>query len=288
MTSSVAKRIMVLLFLMTMVLSVTAYADGPIEILAVDQSTGTGTLLGRVLVDNVKQPGFVNSNGDANAAVGTIQFHGYVGNFYVYLDGTASTGSGGALLTLSGNVQYNATGGDNIILEILDTGLAAPSPTVTLTSTVSGYAYSTNSQTPTGDLPGSASSISFNSWIDAANDVPAFGSATTGGVTTLNASVLTIPASAANGVSQQFTSGGFSGSAASASPVDLSGVNPANGYSMFSQVAINFTGSGGVADFTLTADPPSTPGTPIPEPTSLLLLGSSLLGVAVLRGRKRS
>jgi len=275
---------MVLLFLMTMFLSVTAYADGPIEILAVDQSTGTGTLLGRVFVDNVKQPGMINSNGDANPAVGTIQFHGYVGNFYVYLDGTASTGSGGALLTLSGNVQYNATGGDNIILEIADTGLAAPSPTVTLTSSVSGYAYSTNTPTTTGDLPASASSITFNSWLDAANDVPAFGPATTAGATALNASVLTIPASAANGVSQQFTAGGFSG--AVATPVDLSSVNPANGYSMFSQVAINFTGSGGIADFTLTADPPPTPGNPIPEPTSLLLLGSSLLGVAVLRGKK--
>jgi len=271
MTSSVVKRITVLLFVITMFLSVTAYADGPIEILAVDQSTGTGTLLGRVFVDNVKQPGIVNMNGDLNTTgVGTIQWHGTVGKFYVYLDGTTSTGSGGTALTLAGDVQYQGTGGDNIILEIVDTGLTPPSPTVTLSNFLGGYYYPTNTLTGGGAFPSSANLITFDSFLDAANSVPAFGTtASTGGAVTLSASALNIPGT-------NFIAG----------TADLSAVS---NYSLTSRVAMDFTGSGGEANFSWAADTsPASAGTSVPEPTSLLLLGSSLLGVGVLQRKKRS
>jgi hypothetical protein len=55
-----------------------------------------------------------------------------------------------------------------------------------------------------------------------------------------------------------------------------------------SKATVNFSGLGGVADFSLTAS--DAAGTPpsAPEPTPLLLLGSGLLGLGVLQRRKHA
>lgn len=60
-------------------------------------------------------------------------------------------------------------------------------------------------------------------------------------------------------------------------------------YTQRSQAAIAFTGAGGQANFTFVSivDPPKTQTpSPLPEPLSLLLLGSGLIGLGLLRSKR--
>jgi hypothetical protein len=278
MTTSLGTRIAVLLFVLMTFFSARAqaYTGSTFRLRIQDPTTG----LGRVITDNVSL-GIGNTSGDGNSAAGTIHFTGYVGNFNVTINATSAVGSdGGGVLTLSGRVAYNSIGPDTIVISLEDTWYAAPAPTVTFNGIAGGYNSTTNTVTPAGDLPTSATSIDLQSWLDVAGDVPAYGN--NSGATILNPATLTIPSTPYTN-DQVFASPTFSGTTA-LQPVDLSNVG-ANGYSIYSQATVAFTGAGGVADFTLIGQDP--PDNRLPEPTSLMLLGSALLGLGLLRMKKQ-
>jgi hypothetical protein len=270
MTSRLTMRITVSLFVLMTFFTVRAQADqGTTFRLRIDDlSTGVS----RVITDN--QGTVFGDWNNGPTPTGTIHFAGYIGSSaFVTINATSGTGSdGGGSLTLNGSVLYETTGSDVITISVEDSGYTAPAPAVNFVSTVAW-----------GDLPTTATSISLNSWLDAANNVPIFGANTAG--VALARSAIVIPTDAPSVLSedsQQFT-GTFAPLPASAGvAADLSGVNPSNGYSIISQVAVTFNGNGGQADFSLTAaDGPLSQS--VPEPTSLLLLGSALLGFGIFR-----
>jgi len=260
------------LLLVLLVFSTMAHADG-LKVIILDTGTGAQT----VVTDNVAYPlPALNLYGDTNGALGTIQFAGSTGNFFVTLVASGSTVPGAGVLTLSANVQFQSTGSDQIIIAVEDTGNTAPSSTASLVDTVGGYSSSSNTVTATGDLTSGATSISLQSWIDATGALPAFGpSAHCNSGCTGSAA---IPGTAADTTGSSFTTSGFSGTS-STLVNDLSTSTP---FSMISKVTVNFSG-GGAADFTLTASDPD----PVPEPTSLMLLGSALLAAGVFKRKKQ-
>jgi len=280
MIRSLGIRIGVLLFVMlTFSTMAHAYQGSTFRLLIEDSATQVE----RVITDNATL-GRLNVNGDTNSALGVIQFGGYVGNFYVTIDATSTKGArGGGVLTLSANVAYQSSGNDQILIAVEDTGYVAPSlitPLATFTDTVGGYNSSTNTVTPSGALPSSATSISLQSWFDVAGHLPpAFGN--NSGPEQLQP--LTIPGTATNINSQRFMSNTFSSPATGVQVKNL-----LTGYTLASEVAVNYTGAGGTTDFSLTAaETPGTTSVPVPEPTSLMLLGSALLVLKVVRRKKQ-
>lgn len=269
MTSRLTMRITVSLFVLMTFFTVRAQADqgATFQLRIDDLSTGVS----RVITDNMGSVFGDWNNGPT--PTGTIHFAGYIGSSaFVTINATSGTGSdGGGSLTLNGSVLYETTGNDVITISVEDSGYTAPAPAVNFVSTVAW-----------GDLPTTATSISLNSWLDAANNVPSFG-ADTAGVALVKPPIVipSDPSSILSEDSQQFT-GTFAPLPASAGvTANLSGVTSI-GYSILSQVAVTFNGNGGQADFSLTAaDGPLSQS--VPEPTSLLLLGSALLGFGIFR-----
>jgi len=236
--------------------------------------------LTRVITDNQVLGGIANTSGDkANTTLGTIQTIAQVtGAFAVTLTATSTTGpDGGAILTLNAtNVIFNSTATPSathtLMIGLEDTGFSAPGG--------NPGAMVTFQQSSTGNMPGSASEIDFNSWLDVAGAMPNLGTNTAPTIRSLSFPVNTTDP----GNYLDFTTPGSLTGATSTGPVDLSSV-PQTGYSLFSEALVTFNGSGGNTNFTLTASD-SVPQNNLPEPTSLVLLGSALLGYGVFL-RKR-
>jgi len=259
-----------------------AYQLNSFRVRIEDANTGVG----RVLTDNATL-GSLNSSGDENATTGTIDFSGSLENFVVNIQATSTTanpdGSGGGILTLSGKVNYTGTTNAQIMITLEDNSYTAPAPQATLVESVGGYDDASRTVTPTGGLTGAATSVGLQSWLDVTNTDPAFGA--NSGPTLMNPSTLVMPASTSSTTftagAQQFTTSGFANTGV-AVPVTFSGAN----YSIFSQATVNFSDIG-TADFTVkAADPVDESGTPVPEPTPLMLLGAGLIGLEFLRRKK--
>ena len=280
------RRIMVL-FMLVGFFSVTAQAFdlSSFRLRIEDPVTGVG----RVITDNVSL-GFGNNAGDQNSAAGTVYFSGFVENFNVSVQATSTTvnpdGSGGGKLVLSARVTYSQSTNATIIITLEDSGYTAPAPPVVFTGSVGGYDSVTKTATQAGSLSGGAQSVTVQSWLDAANTEPTFGP--NSGSTVLNPFAQTIPPLGSNTTTAfaspvSFGTTGFALSGAGVAVPLVGGQT----YSMFSQATVSFTGNG-AADFTLTAIDPQGPTSQVPEPTSLMLLGSALLGLEVARRKKQA
>jgi len=295
MIKSLGIKIGVLLVLLTLTFSTVAQADGGPSFRLLLQDTTTGKQ--RVITDNASWGTILNKvNLDSNAAVGAIQFAGAVGNFFVTIDATSSEGAdGGGILTLSANVAFQSTGTDQFAVVLEDVyGGDTNGANATLENRIAGYNYVSNTVTPTAVLS-SSSSLSVQSWLDATGVVPQLGA--NSGQVAATTSLGSIPTSGAynnNLAPTNTTSGSFDLGVTSPTGLALTpgqSCTPSTPpcTSIYSESILQFTNasSGGSASFTLTADEIQTPSPSVPEPTSLVLLGSALLGLGVLPSRKK-
>jgi len=287
MIKTVGVRIGFLLFVL-LTFSTMALADGGTTFkleLQDFETSGTSGLLTTgaqvVITDNdiVSR----SSYNDTNGVKGDIAWQGNVGNFFVTITATSTDPNSGATsggylmstlsggqLTLNATATYEGTAGDTLVLSLDDQGYTAtPSSTVLLQSTVNNTS-----------LTGTANSLTTNTWLTTATgDLPTFGAeGATGSAASPKAISVPIPSgpTAAGGV-------------ASNGSMDVTVSSTATSTNLFTQAAVSFgAGPSGssTASFALTAaDPDLSGGGSVPEPTSLMLLGSALLGLVVLRKR---
>jgi hypothetical protein len=270
MTKGSGTRIAVLFLLLMahLLRGVTAQADdsSDFRLIIMDQSGNA-----RVVTNNVGNV----LTGDGNNASDTIDFTNHFDgtSYSIQINATSDINPDGTgALTLSGQVGCNVTGGCaniTIMLEDDTYSTALLAPNAAFVSGLEGYNAVNNTIVPQGTLANGAS-LSVQSWIGTANVEPNFG--TTNGSITLN------PAGITN--AETITSGDVAESPLG-SPVVPTFSGPS--YSEILRADLSFS-QNGVSNFTLTAA--EAPPASVPEPTSLLLLGSTLLGLGIFRKKR--
>lgn len=282
---------MVALLLLLMVFSSGAlYADPVRPDFRLRIETGDGQ--GVVITDNGAM--------DANPNGGQITFQGFISNLYyggiTVAWSKPETASGTTVLELQSQMgrfqQCSAinpctASSSRLIISLEDDGYSYPASTASLTGDITGV----NVANGTG---------SFQTWLNFSNSEPNFGSDTT--ASTQLAAVIPNPIGSDPASAALFQGSGVNGGYQStlvppAGFEDFASFNVQNPYALFSQAVIDFstTAGGGTAYFDLKSTVgPDRNGRPLindtataPEPTSLLLLGSGMVALGLLRNKKK-
>jgi hypothetical protein len=257
------------LLLLMVFSSAVAYADG-VSFRLYLRDVGSGAVV--TIIDDGAL--------DTNAGDGLIQFGQTVGD-KGYVSGSAIVSKVGdlATLTLSASASYAGAGTMEVIVEEIFTAAKQQGSLVGTVGGVLGADLST-----IGPLVALRNvNANFNTFVNTAGAVPSPGDP--------------LPAAVATG----FGPGGLALSSPLTSLTFPTNVGlPANfnfvgsQYSVYSVATLAFTGGSlgiktGFADFTMRGDVssfgPPLVSTSLPEPMSLLLLGSGLIGLGILRRR---